>query len=64
MSAILFMVFLTAGAGGQTGGSRAVAKYGAVDGETHLALSWCEAHARILTKASENLAYYCKEVSE
>ncbi len=62
MAAILFMVFLTAGAGGQTGGARAIAKYGAVAGETHLALMWCEAHARTLTKASETVAYYCKEI--
>jgi hypothetical protein len=63
MAAILFVVFLAAGPG-QVGGSRALARYGAVDGETHLALVWCEAHAKLLTKASENMAYYCKEVSE
>lgn len=62
MAAILFMVFLTAGAGGQTGGARAIAKYGAVQDERGMAMMWCEAHARILTKASETVAYYCKEV--
>ena len=61
MAAILFMVFLTQGAG-QTGGSRAIAKYGAVDGERGTAMLWCEAHARILTKSSDSLAYYCKAV--
>lgn len=63
MSAILWVVVLSASVGaGPVGSRRAISTYPAVEGERHMAVQLCEAHAKILTANSETLAYYCKEI--
>lgn len=63
MNAILFALVLS-GSAGAPGSSWSVSIYPAVQGEKHLAMQICMDHAKMLSRASEQLAYYCKEGKE
>lgn len=60
MNAILWVLIL-AGTAGEPGKRYPVSEYPAVADEKHLAMQLCQDHAKMLTRASENLAYYCVE---
>jgi hypothetical protein len=60
MNAILWVLILS-GSAGEPGKRYPISEYPAVADEKHLALQVCQDHAKILTRASDTLAYYCQE---
>lgn len=60
MNAILWVLVLSGGAG-DPGSHHPISEYPAIQDEKHMALAICQEHAKMLTRASEALAYYCVE---
>lgn len=60
VNAILWVLILSGNAG-SPGYRYPVSEYPAIPDEKHMALQICQDHAKILTKNSDDLAYYCVE---
>lgn len=68
MAAILFFIALNAQTGADRldpGTTRAISRYGAIEGQPHGALEVCRLHANTLNKDADGThAYFCKELPE